>query len=132
MPKVSGSKYEMEYISSKNMIFIRVWGFYTQEDAMAFINSYSDETKKFNPKQTSLIIDATELLTSKPEAKLMLIECMKLYMQLPYKNRIFIKSQSATANIMIKSTMKDGGMVHGKDALILDSISAAEDYIMGN
>jgi hypothetical protein len=129
MPKVTGSKYELDYMASKNMFFIRVWGFYSQEDALAFIKDYTEELKKFNPRNTSLVIDSTELLTSKPEAKLLLVECMKLYMQLSYKNRIFIKSKSATANIMIKSTMKDGGMIDGKDGLLLDDIKAAEDYI---
>lgn len=129
MPKITGSKYELEYTSSRNMFFIRVWGFYSQEDGQAFINDYSRETKKFGPQNTSLVIDSTELLTSKPEAKLLLVECMKLYMQLPYKNRLFIKSKSPTANLMINNAMKDGGMIYGKDGSILEDMNAIEEYI---
>lgn len=129
MPKITGSKYELEYSSKEQTFFIRVWGFYSQEDALAFINDYSTETKNFSPQNTSLIIDSTELVTSKPEAKLLLIECIKLYMQLPYKNRLFIKPKSATANIMINSAMKAGGMLNDKDGLILDDMTAIEDYL---
>jgi len=129
MPKITGSKYELEYTSNKNTYFVRVWGFYSQEDAMAFIKDYNTETKKFNPKNTSLVIDSTELLTSKPEVKLLLVECIKLYMQLPYKNRLFIKSKSPTANIMINNAMKDGGMISGKDGSMLDDMIAIENYI---
>jgi len=129
MPKVTGSKYELEYIANKEMFFIRVWGFYSQEDALAFIKDYSSEIKKFDPQKTSFVIDSTELVTSKPEAKALLIECMKLYMQVPYKNRLFIKPASATANMMINSAMKDGGMTIGKDGLMLDDMKAIEDYI---
>jgi len=129
MPKITGSKYELEYISSKNMFFVRVWGFYTQEDALAFIKDYNAETKKFNPTNTSLVIDATELVTSKSEAKLLLVECMNLYMQLSYKNRIFIKSKSSIANMMIKSAMKASSMIDGKDGFLLEDMKAVEDYI---
>lgn len=129
MPKVIGDKYELEYIASKNIFFIKVWGFYSTEDAMAFIKDYTAEVKRFTPTKTSLVIECTGLKTSKPESKLLLVECMKLYMQLPYKNRIFIKSESPTANMMVKSAMRDGGMVEGKDGLVLDTMSAVEDYV---
>jgi hypothetical protein len=129
MAKVIGDKYELEYTASKNMFFIKVWGFYSTEDAMAFIKDYTAETKKFTPANTSLVIECSGLKTSKPESKLLLVECMKLYMQLPYKNRIFIKSESPTATMMLKGAMRDGGLVEGKDGLVLDTMSAVEDYV---
>jgi hypothetical protein len=129
MAKVTGDKYELEYISSKKIFFIKVWGFYLPEDAMAFIKDYSTETKKFIPADTSLVIDSAGLKTSKPEAKALLVECIKLYMQLAYKNRVFIESESPTANMMIKSAMKEGGMIEGKDGVFLKNMSAVEDYI---
>lgn len=129
MAKVTGDKYELEYIKSKAMFFIKVWGFYLPEDAMAFIKDYSEETNKFIPEDTSLVIDSIGLKTSKPEAKMLLVECIKLYMQLPYKNRVFIKSESPTASMMIKGAMREGGMTEGKDGVFLDSMSAIEDYI---
>jgi hypothetical protein len=131
MAKVTGDKYELEYIPSKNMFFIKVWGFYSPEDAMAFIKDYSDEIKKFVPAKTSLVIDSTGLKTSRPEAKVLLVECIKLYMQLAYKNRVFIKSESPTANMMIRTAMKEGGMVDGKDGVLLDNMNAVDDYIKG-
>lgn len=127
--KITGSKYELEYTANKNVFFIKVWGFYTQEDAQAFLKDYRTETEKIPPRNTSLVIDSTELLTSKPEAKLLLIECIKLYMQLPFKNRLFIKSKSPTANIMISSAMKEGGMVNSKDGIMLDNMKTIEDYL---
>jgi hypothetical protein len=129
MAKVTGEKYELEYIASKNMFFIKVWGFYSLEDGMAFIKDYNAETKKFLPAKTFLIIDGTGLKTSKLEAKVLLVECIKLYMQLAYKNRIFIKCQSPTATLMIKSAMKEGGMIEDKDGLFLDNMSAVEEYV---
>lgn len=129
MAKITASKYEMEYMPNKKVFFIKVWGFYTQEDAMAFIKDYNVETKKFTPSNTTLVLDGTGLLTSKPEAKLLLVECIKLYMQLPYKNRMFIKSASSIANLMIKNAMKDGGMVDGKDSMFIDDMNAVEKYI---
>jgi hypothetical protein len=129
MAKVIGDKYDLEYTASKNMFFIKVWGFYSTEDATAFIKDYTAEMKKFIPAKTSLVIEGTGLKTSKPETKLLLVECMKLYMQSPYKNRIFIKPESPTATMMIKSAMRDGGMVEGKDGLFLDTMSAVEDYV---
>lgn len=129
MAKVTGSKYELEYIAEKSMFFIKVWGFYTEEDAQAFLKDYSAETKKINPRITTLVINSTDLVTSKPEAKILLIECIKLYMQLPYKNRLFIKPKSSTANLMIKNAMKDAGMIDGKDGLLIESMQAVEEYI---
>lgn len=129
MAKVTGDKYELEYIASKRMFFIKVWGFYSSEDAMAFIRDYSTETKKFIPGETSLIIDSTGLKASKSEAKTLLIECIKLYMQLPYKNRLFIKSESPTATMMIRSAMREGGMKEGKDGEFVGNMSEIEDYI---
>lgn len=129
MPKITGSKFEMEYIPAKSMFHIKVWGFYSPEDAQDFINAYVSETQKFTPQTTSLVIDSTELLTSKPEAKVLLVECMKLYMQLPYKNRLFIKSSSPTASMMIKNAMKSGGMLTEKDGTMLDDMTAIEEYI---
>ncbi|HEX2946276.1 MAG TPA: hypothetical protein VHT96_10020 [Clostridia bacterium] len=129
MAKVTGAKFELEYSTVNNAFSIRVWGFYSQEDAQAFISAYDSEIKKFDPQNTYLVIDGTELLTSRPEAKLLLIECMKLYMQLPYKNRLFLKPNSPTAGMMVKSAMKDGGMELGKDGLMLDDLKAIEDYI---
>lgn len=110
MAKVAGDKYELEYSAVSNTFFVRVWGFYSQEDALAFITAYNSEVKKFDPKNTYLVIDGTELLTSRPEAKLLLVECLKLYMQLPFKNRLFLKPNSPTAGMMVKSAMKDAGM----------------------
>jgi hypothetical protein len=129
MAKVTEDKYELEYRSSENMFFIKVWGFYSPEDAMAFIKDYNNETKTFIPTNTSLVIECSGLKTSKPESKLLLVECIKLYMQLPYKNRIFIKSDSPTANLMIKSAMREGGMVEYKEGIFLDNMSAVIDYI---
>lgn len=53
-------------------------------------------------------------------------------MQLPYKNRLFIKSESPTANMMIKSAMREGGMVEGKDGIFLDNMNSVRDYIKNN
>lgn len=127
MSKVSGTKYEVEYIPSKNLFSVRVWGSYTAEDATAFIRDYTAETKKFIPQNTSLVIDGTEITTSTSEAKKLLAECIKLYMQLPYKNRFFVKSTSATANLMLRNAMKTGGMVIDQDAVFIDSLMAAAD-----
>ncbi len=129
MAKVIGTKYEMEYQLLKKMFFIKVWGFYSPDDANAFINDYTAETKKFNPANTSLVIDCDGLVTTTSDAKVLLVNCMQLYMQLPYKNRIFIKSTSATCNIMLKSAMKEGGMVYGQDGLILDDLKTVYEFI---
>ncbi|MDP4164765.1 MAG: hypothetical protein Q8898_16855 [Bacillota bacterium] len=129
MLEVKGAKYELKYSADKDMFSVRVWGFYSPEDALAFIKDYTDITKKFKPEKTSLVIDGTDLLTSKPEAKVLLVECLKLYMQLPYKNRLFLKPKSATAGIMISSAMRDAGMKNGKDGLMLDDMKAIEDYL---
>ena len=129
MAQITGDKYELEYRASENTLFVKVWGFYLPDDAMAFIRDYGTETQKLIPEKTSLVIDSIGLKTSKPEAKVLLIECLKLYMQLAYKNRVFIKSESPTANMMIKSAMKEAGMVEGKDGIFLDNMSLIEDYI---
>ena len=132
MAKVTGDKYELEYTCSEKMFFIRVWGFYLPEDAMAFIKDYNTVATQFAPEQTSLVIDSTQLKTSTQESKLLLIECIKFYMQLPYKNRLFIKSESPTANMMIRSAMREGGMVEGKDGIFLDNMSSVKDYLKNN
>jgi hypothetical protein len=132
MAKITGDKYELEYRASDNVMYIKVWGFYMPEDAMAFIKDYSTETQKFIPSKTTLIIDSVGLKTSKPEAKILLVECLKLYMNLTYKNRLFLKSTSPTANIMIKNAMREAGMEEGRDGSFMDSMSEIEDYIKSN
>jgi hypothetical protein len=129
MAKITGEKYELEYAESKSTFYIKVWGFYSTEDAMAFIKDYSDLIKKFVPAKTSMVIDSVGLKTSRPEAKVLLVECIKLYMQLPYKNRVIILSSSPSANLMLKSALKDGGMTEGKDCVSVNNISEAEEYI---
>lgn len=129
MAKITGEKYELEYTESKNIFNIKVWGFYSTEDAMAFIKDYSDMIQKFVPDKTSMVIDSVGLKTSKPEAKVLLIECIKLYMQLPYKNRMFILSSSPSANLMLKSAIKEGGMLDGKDYFLVNNSGEAEEYI---
>jgi hypothetical protein len=53
-------------------------------------------------------------------------------MQLAYKNRVFILSSSPSANLMLKSAIKDGGMQEGKDFVLVNSISEAEEYTRNN
>ncbi|MDS0525946.1 hypothetical protein NNC19_09675 [Clostridium sp. SHJSY1] len=129
MGKIIRNKYAMEYRKDKDLFFLKVWDVFPQEEAKNFLTDYKYETKKFDADDTSFVIDFRSLASIKPDFKPMLVKFIKLYMTLPYKYIIFLKSNSSTCNDTIKSAMKEGGMVYGKDAIFLDDMNAVNQLI---
>lgn len=129
MSKIIRNKYEMEYKKDKDLFFLKVWDSLPREEAKNFVTDYKYETKKFDADDTSFVIDVRNLSTVKPEFKSILVNFIKLYMTLPYKYIIFLKSKSSICNDAIKSAMKEGGMVYGKDAIFLDDMKDVNQLI---
>lgn len=129
MSKIIRNKYEMEYKKDKDLFFLKVWDSLPTDEAKNFITDYKYETKKFDADDTSFIIDVRNLSAVKPEFKSILVNFIKLYMALPYKYIIFLKSKSSICNDAIKSAMKEGGMVYGKDAIFLDDMKDVNQLI---
>lgn len=87
-------------------IIITVWGFYTPKIANDFITAYSREISSINPKEYVLIVDPTDLITSKQELIPILQGCFKFYMRDGFRKVYMISPKSPTSDMQLKKIAK--------------------------
>ena len=61
-------------------------GFFTEEEALSFLEEYDKKTRILLANNYSLVIDTRELQTSKPEVANILNQVMLKYVSTPFEN----------------------------------------------
>lgn len=92
-----------------NKFIIENSGLFTEDEAISFMNEYSDRVKTMDTKNTTLILNATELKVLPQDLMPLLQKCMELYMKDGFKNVFIIEFSSAITNSQIKRIAKSIG-----------------------
>lgn len=100
-------KFKFEVDNLRNYFIIKVWGFFTMDDANDFIQSYQEIVKSFNPSDYILVVDGRDLKTSSPDVAAMLQKVMQMYIQTPFKKRYSIELNSALTKMQLQRLGQD-------------------------
>lgn len=99
--------FEITTDQSKKIFIVKVGGFFLPEEGAAFLSQYQDKLKNINPKDYNLIVDGTELKTSKVEMLPVLEKCMELYKSTGFKAMFGVRPESPTASMQLEKVCKD-------------------------
>lgn len=97
-------KFKKDLISKK--LIISVWGFYNEKIAKDFMSAYNKEILSIRPKEYILIVDPTDLVTSRQEMLPILQGCFRFYMKDGFKKIYMISPKSATSDMQLKKIAK--------------------------
>ena len=99
--------YKIDYkVASKSMI-ITFGGLFTEDEAKSFMGDYQREVSKINKKNTNLILDTTDLKTSKQDTIPMLQACLNMYLSDGFKDIVVIEMKDICAKMQTKRIAKD-------------------------
>jgi hypothetical protein len=85
---------------------VTVDGFPTPENAQTVLKNYQDIVSGVNAKENSLLIDCTGLGVFQQESIAILEKLFKLYMDVGFKNIVFIKSKKSIQNMQLTRVAK--------------------------
>lgn len=91
--------YIMEIQPDKKTLFIKVGGFFKEEEAKAYIHDYQKNTKKIKPSEYKLVIDARDQAAVLPEVAEDLKHVLNMYSDTDFKE-IFIVNPTSTVSKM--------------------------------
>jgi hypothetical protein len=86
---------EISVDKDAKILKVKVDGFPTPENAQGVLNNYHQIVSGVNAKENSLLIDCTELGVFQQESIAILEKLLKLYMEVGFKNIVFIKSKKS-------------------------------------
>ena len=92
-----------------NTLIIKNAGLFSEDEAKSFMAEYSQKVKTLDTKNTTLILNATELKVLPQEMMPLLEKCMELYMKDGFKNIFIIEFSSIITNSQIKRVAKSLG-----------------------
>jgi hypothetical protein len=98
-------------------VVVTVGGFFTPDEAEAFIGEYESVVKKLDTKSTSLILDGRGLKASTQEMLPMLQGCMQLYMRDNFKRVYMINFDSSVTNSQVARVAKEIGFDQGYEMI---------------
>jgi hypothetical protein len=102
--------FKIETTKSKKLLTISVGGFFKENEGIAFLEEYKKNVGSIIPSEYALLVDGTELSTSKPEMLPILSGCLKLYKSTGFKKTYGIFPKSPTATIQLKKLCISSGM----------------------
>ncbi|HEX3043821.1 MAG TPA: hypothetical protein VHY08_03625 [Bacillota bacterium] len=100
-------KFAFNVIKNDKIFEIAVNGFFQEEDAKQFLEGYSTNVKSFNPKEYSLIVDASKMSIIKADLTSGLEQCFKLYMSTGFKKIIIITPEDVIEKMQFERLSKD-------------------------
>ncbi len=92
-----------------NTLIIKNAGLFSEDEAKSFMAEYSQKVKTLDTKNTTLILNATELKVLPQEMMPLLQKCMELYMKDGFKNIFIIEFSSIITNSQIMRVAKSLG-----------------------
>lgn len=106
-----------------NCLVVTVSGFFTPEEAQAYITDYEKTVKTLKPEETNLILDGKELKASTQEMLPMLEACMNMYVRDKFKKIFMVKFASAVTNSQVSRLGKSTGLMD--NVVMVDSVEDA-------
>lgn len=92
-----------------NILIIKNSGSFSEDEANSFLAEYQQKVKTLDVKNTTLILNATELKVLPQDMMPLLEKCMELYMKDGFKNVFILDFASAITNSQIKRIAKTIG-----------------------
>lgn len=98
---------KLEVDTSKKVFFVKAAGVIEKPEIIDFASNFEEAAKKVDARQYVLIIDAKEQKTISPEGAPLLEQCLKMYVETPFRKRFSVVLESAVAMLQIKKVGKD-------------------------
>lgn len=102
--------YKIEVKNSKKILFIHVGGFFQEEEAKNFLNDYNKAVKSIIPSNFTLVLESSDLSTSKKEMLPALENCMKMYKNTGFKSIISSEPKSPITLMQLKRLLESINM----------------------
>jgi hypothetical protein len=93
--------FEIKVDSVKKALIIKVGGFFQEEEAKDFINTYNRNVASIRPSEYNLVLVADELSTSKQEMLPVLEGVINMYKSTGFKNYYSTTPRSVIAKIQL-------------------------------
>lgn len=113
---------EVNYDSAKKILYVSLEGFVSSEAAKKVLNNYKDIISIVNVRETSLLIDCTNIGVFQQDAITSLEKLYKLYMDTGFKNIVLIKSQNPIQSMQLSKAAKN---VSGFTGVFVDNKAEA-------
>ncbi len=96
-----------EIDTSKKAFLVKASGVILASEIESLINDFKEGAKKVDTSQYVLIVDAKEQKTISPDGAPLLEQCMKMYVETPFKKRFSVILESAVAMLQVKKVAKE-------------------------
>lgn len=94
--------YSFEVNTKKKYLLAKVEGMMKIADAENYTKDLSDKIKSINPSEYAFIMDGTQQKAILPEVIPYLKKAIELYINTPFKKRIYLELASAVASNQVK------------------------------
>lgn len=102
--------FKIELNKIKKVLTITVGGFFKEEEGRDFLQDYQSKVNSIKPAEYALIVDGTDLSTSKQDMLPVLSNCMSLYKGTGFKKALGVYPKSVTASIQLKKVASQIGL----------------------
>lgn len=93
--------------TSKGIFLVKASGVIAASEIEKFMSDFKDGVRKVDTSQYALIVDAKEQKTIAPDAAPLLEQCLKMYVETPFKKRFSVILDSAVAMLQVKKVGKE-------------------------
>lgn len=118
-----GGIFMYKFEKKGNSLVVTVSGFFTPEEAQAYIADYEKTLKTLKPEETNLILDGKELKASTQEMLPLLEACMNMYVRDKFKKIYMVKFASAVTNSQVARLGKATGLMN--NVVMVESVEDA-------
>lgn len=98
--------FKMEVDKVNKKLTVKIGGFFKEDEGVAFMAEYNKNVTSISTASSTLVLDCTDLLTSKQEMLPLLEGCIQLYKSSNFKKTIVVNPKSPSSKTQINKVGK--------------------------